>query len=82
MTWKRLDLGFLFLTSNKLDPAVTDLVEIKINKEMPDVCASVCKQELGIKNPLHRKKLQLALQSLGSDDDSKSKLDFNWVTRE
>ncbi|XP_069376290.1 liprin-beta-1 isoform X3 [Paralichthys olivaceus] len=39
-------------------------------------------KELGIKQPLHRKKLQLALQALGSDeDDLKGKLDHNWVTR-
>ncbi|XP_058842172.1 liprin-beta-1-like isoform X2 [Acipenser ruthenus] len=39
-------------------------------------------RELGIKQPLHRKKLQLALQALGSEeDDRKGRLDFNWVTR-
>ncbi|XP_076861211.1 liprin-beta-1 isoform X2 [Brachyhypopomus gauderio] len=39
-------------------------------------------KELGIRHPLHRKKLQLALQTLGSEeDDSMGKLDFNWVTR-
>lgn len=39
-------------------------------------------KELGIKHPLHRKKLQLALQSLGSEDDSNyGKLDYKWVTR-
>ncbi|XP_036006930.1 liprin-beta-1b isoform X2 [Fundulus heteroclitus] len=39
-------------------------------------------RELGIKQPLHRKKLQLALQALGSEEeDNKGKLDFNWVTR-
>lgn len=38
-------------------------------------------QELGIKHPLHRKKLQLALQALGSEEeDNKSKLDYHWVT--
>lgn len=40
-------------------------------------------QELGMKQPLHRKKLQLALQVLGSqEDDLKGKLDHNWVTSE
>ncbi|XP_047207115.1 liprin-beta-1b isoform X8 [Girardinichthys multiradiatus] len=39
-------------------------------------------RELGIKQPLHRKKLQLALQALGSEEEnSKGKLDYNWVTR-
>ncbi|XP_053364341.1 liprin-beta-1 isoform X2 [Clarias gariepinus] len=39
-------------------------------------------KELGIRHPLHRKKLQLALQAMGSEEeDAKSKLDFNWVTR-
>uniref|UniRef100_A0A6Q2XE49 SAM domain-containing protein n=1 Tax=Esox lucius TaxID=8010 RepID=A0A6Q2XE49_ESOLU len=39
-------------------------------------------KELGIKHPLHRKKLQLALQALGLDEgDGKGKLDHNWVTR-
>ncbi|KAM9334656.1 liprin-beta-1-like [Symphorus nematophorus] len=39
-------------------------------------------KELCMKQPLHRKKLQLALQALGSeDDDLKGKLDHNWVTR-
>ncbi|XP_042560972.1 liprin-beta-1 isoform X2 [Clupea harengus] len=39
-------------------------------------------KELGIKHPLHKKKLQLALQALGSEEeDAKDKLDYNWVTR-
>ncbi|CAJ1054661.1 liprin-beta-1 [Xyrichtys novacula] len=39
-------------------------------------------KELGMKQLLHRKKLQLALQALGSDeDDLKGRLDHNWVTR-
>nr|XP_016849469.1 PREDICTED: liprin-beta-1 isoform X17 [Anolis carolinensis] len=39
-------------------------------------------KELGIKHPLHRKKLQLALQALGSEEEnSHGKLDYNWVTR-
>ncbi|RXN25759.1 liprin-beta-1-like isoform X1 [Labeo rohita] len=39
-------------------------------------------KEMGIRHPLHRKKLQLALQSLGSEeDDTMGKLDYNWVTR-
>lgn len=36
-----------------------------------------------MKQPLHRKKLQLALQALGSDeDDLRGKLDHDWVTSE
>ncbi|XP_060022654.1 liprin-beta-1 isoform X6 [Lagenorhynchus albirostris] len=39
-------------------------------------------KELGIKHLLHRKKLQLALQALGSEEETNhGKLDFNWVTR-
>lgn len=39
-------------------------------------------KELGIKQSLHRKKLQLALQALGSEEETNyGKLDFNWVTR-
>ncbi|NXJ59645.1 LIPB1 protein, partial [Rostratula benghalensis] len=39
-------------------------------------------KELGIKHPLHRKKLQLALQALGSEEDNNhGKLDYHWVTR-
>ncbi|CAL9697394.1 unnamed protein product [Knipowitschia caucasica] len=39
-------------------------------------------KELGIKQPLHRKKLQLALQSLGSEEeDAQGRLDYHWVTR-
>lgn len=35
-----------------------------------------------MKQPLHRKKLQLALQALGDavEDDLRGKLDHNWVT--
>lgn len=44
---------------------------------------NVCLQELGMKQPLHKKKLQLALQALGSEDgDLQGKLDQNWVTSE
>lgn len=36
-----------------------------------------------MKQPLHRKKLQLALQALGSEDeDLRGRLDHNWVTSE
>ncbi|XP_073939147.1 liprin-beta-1 isoform X2 [Castor canadensis] len=39
-------------------------------------------KELGIRHSLHRKKLQLALQALGSEEETNhGKLDFNWVTR-
>ncbi|XP_007433534.1 liprin-beta-1 isoform X7 [Python bivittatus] len=39
-------------------------------------------KELGIKHPLHRKKIQLALQALGSEEENNyGKLDYNWVTR-
>ncbi|NWH57648.1 LIPB1 protein, partial [Geococcyx californianus] len=39
-------------------------------------------KELGIKHPLHRKKLQLALQALGSEEETNhGKLDYHWVTR-
>ncbi|XP_072309416.1 liprin-beta-1-like [Eucyclogobius newberryi] len=38
-------------------------------------------KELSIRQPLHRKKLQLALQVLGSEDDLQGGLDHHWVTR-
>ncbi|KAF6736664.1 Liprin-beta-1 [Oryzias melastigma] len=39
-------------------------------------------KDLGVKQPLHRKKLQLALQALLSgEEDLRGKLDHNWVTR-
>ncbi|XP_076313253.1 liprin-beta 1 isoform X2 [Tachypleus tridentatus] len=42
-------------------------------------------KELGIKNPFHHKKLQLAFQSLGSKNgdiaEAAGKLDYQWVTR-
>ncbi|KAM4721630.1 liprin-beta-2 isoform 2-T2 [Rhinophrynus dorsalis] len=39
-------------------------------------------KELGIKNPLHRKKLQLALNAINTKNDEKSgQLDYIWVTR-
>ncbi|NWT71210.1 LIPB1 protein, partial [Prunella himalayana] len=39
-------------------------------------------KELGIKSLLHRKKLQLALQALGSEEENNyGKLDYHWVTR-
>jgi hypothetical protein len=39
-------------------------------------------QEIGIKNYLHRKKLQLALQSVSTNSTEKfNGLDHNWVTR-
>ncbi|RVE56570.1 hypothetical protein OJAV_G00222500 [Oryzias javanicus] len=39
-------------------------------------------KDLGVKQPLHRKKLQLALQALVSgEEDLRGKLDHNWVTR-
>lgn len=48
------------------------------------VSVSSLLQELCMKQPLHRKKLQLALQALGDDaeDDLRGKLDHNWVTSE
>lgn len=48
-----------------------------------NTCFLVDVKELGIKHPLHRKKLQLALQALGSEEENnKGKLDYNWVTSE
>lgn len=39
-------------------------------------------QELLLKNPLHRKKLQLAIQAITSKQPEKSaELDYIWVTR-
>lgn len=50
---------------------------------LPPQCVNCSLQDLCMKQPLHRKKLQLALQALGSDeDDLRGKLDHNWVTSE
>ncbi|XP_071830458.1 liprin-beta-1-like isoform X3 [Apostichopus japonicus] len=39
-------------------------------------------RNLSMRNPLHRKKLQLALQAIGSEQvDDPGQLDYNWVTR-
>ncbi|XP_038052774.1 liprin-beta-1-like isoform X2 [Patiria miniata] len=39
-------------------------------------------RELGVKNVLHRKKLQLAIQAMGSEEEDRfSTLDYHWVTR-
>ncbi|XP_077994196.1 liprin-beta-1-like isoform X2 [Glandiceps talaboti] len=39
-------------------------------------------KELGIKHPLHRKKLQLALRAIASEEpDKMGELDYNWVAR-
>lgn len=39
-------------------------------------------QELALKNPLHRKKLQLAMKTVVSKQPEKSaELDYIWVTR-
>ncbi|XP_077867159.1 liprin-beta-1-like [Saccoglossus kowalevskii] len=39
-------------------------------------------KDLGIKHPLHRKKLQLALRATASEEpDKMGELDYNWVTR-
>lgn len=35
-----------------------------------------------MKLPLHRKKLQLALRAVGSEQDHQGRLDHNWVTSE
>lgn len=41
-----------------------------------------CLQELALKNPLHRKKLQLSLKNISSKQPEKSaELDYVWVTR-
>lgn len=46
-----------------------------------DLLLCCLSQELGIKHPLHRKKLQLALQALGSEEENNhGKLDYHWVT--
>lgn len=46
-------------------------------------CLFLTVQELGIKNHYHRKKLQLALQAIGSDSRGPMDLlDHNWVTSE
>lgn len=44
--------------------------------------SSFCPQEMGMKNPLHRKKLQLALNAFTTKVIEKSaELDYIWVTR-
>ncbi|XP_068115626.1 liprin-beta-2 isoform X3 [Hyperolius riggenbachi] len=42
----------------------------------------ILEKELGIKHPLHRKKLQLAINAINTKKDEKSgQLDYTWVTR-
>lgn len=59
----------------------------KTGKELHETSINEIEKELGIKNPLHRKKLQLALvdvQENGSSDPYLSKagkLDMAWVLR-
>lgn len=49
---------------------------------MKQVILSLCPQELAMKNPLHRKKLQLAIKASSSRQPEKSaELDYIWVTR-
>lgn len=54
-----------------------------MNKENNEMHAYRFLQDLGMKNPLHRKKLQLALQAIGSEKgDHLSLLDHNFIARE
>ncbi|ESO97959.1 hypothetical protein LOTGIDRAFT_182014, partial [Lottia gigantea] len=55
---------------------------VKNGEQLLRASPSDLEKEMGMKNGLHRKKLQLALQAIGSESsDRLGDLDHNWVTR-
>ncbi|MEQ2194220.1 hypothetical protein XENOCAPTIV_025588 [Xenoophorus captivus] len=66
------------------DPSLSVSMEVdQVTLELEGEAGRSCDEELGMKLPLLRKKLQLALQALGSEgDDLQGKLDHNWVTNQ
>ncbi|XP_033107076.1 liprin-beta-1-like isoform X3 [Anneissia japonica] len=57
-------------------------VSVKNGATLLEASPQLLYSELGIKNPLHRKKLQLALQAINNNEkDKKGELDYTWVTR-
>ncbi|XP_048780040.1 liprin-beta-1-like isoform X2 [Ostrea edulis] len=55
---------------------------VKNGEQLLRATAHELEKELGVKNPLHRKKLQLALQQISSTGKVKKQdLDHHWVTR-
>lgn len=83
-----IDLVFLFQagfnSSFRISKAHNLIQQPKFRiPKVDDLFLCLRLQELGMKHPLHRKKLQLALQAvLSEEDDLKGKLDHNWVTSE
>jgi hypothetical protein len=53
-----------------------------LDRKKKNLYVLVCVQDLGIKNGLHRKKLQLALQAMGGEKGNQlCDLDHNFVAR-
>ncbi|XP_071954632.1 liprin-beta-1-like isoform X4 [Antedon mediterranea] len=57
-------------------------VSVKNGATLLEASPQTLYSELGVKNPLHRKKLLLALQAISKNEkDKMGELDYTWVTR-